>query len=89
MTDTTTPNAADIELGARVRRNYDKGRAIAHANSRARLEASTAVVRAALDIDMIDGSPVYGRASRIARKTGIKRRTVDRILATLMSVAKS
>jgi DNA-binding IclR family transcriptional regulator len=37
---------------------------------------------------MLEGRPAHGRATRIARRLRMNRRTVDRILAALLSVAK-
>jgi hypothetical protein len=88
MIETTSLTLADLALAVRLRRAFDEGRATANARSRARLNASTAAVRRSLDVDIIEGRAVYGRASRLARKLRMNRRTVARILATLLSVSK-
>jgi hypothetical protein len=88
MIETHAITIEDIERTVRQRLCFDAGRALAIDRSRAALEARTALVRAALDFDLLEGRPPHGRASRIARKLRLNRRTVDRILATLMSVAK-
>jgi hypothetical protein len=87
VTVTTIPlTLAHIVAAARSQQGFDKGRA--NANARARLEAPTAAIRAALDLDILAGRPAHGRASRISRKLRMNRRTTDRILAALTSVSK-
>jgi hypothetical protein len=88
MTTVTKLNFAHLDAFVRWQEGFKKGRARAIANARARLEAPTAAIRAALDVDILSGKPVHGRASRIARKLRMNRRTTDRILAALMSVTK-
>ncbi len=84
MTVVTTPlSIEDVVLAQRLRRAFDKGLAMTNASRRSCLEARTSAIRAALDVDIISDKPVRGRPGRIARKLGLKRRTVDRILATL------
>ena len=83
MIETIGLTIADLELAVRLRRAFDKGLAVTNAHRHALLETRTSAIRAALDVDIIDGKPVRGRPGRIARKLGMNRRTVDRILAAL------
>jgi hypothetical protein len=84
MTIVTTPlSFADVARAVGLRRAFDKGLAMVNVDRRACLEARTSVIRAALDVDIISDKPLRGRPGRIARKLGLERRTVQRILATL------
>jgi hypothetical protein len=76
-------------VGRRVLDALDAGRARAHRQARERRERTERIVRRALDVDIIAGNPERGRAMRIARATGIPRRTVADALARLFYVANS
>lgn len=82
-----TPDPADI--GRRVLAAFEKGRAQAIAQSKARAAPVEREVRRQLDLDILAGHTPRGRAGRIARELrgAVSRRTVARILARLYSVA--
>lgn len=84
-----TPDPADI--GRRVLAAFEKGRAQAIAQSKARAAPVEREVRRQLDLDILAGHPLRGRAGRIARslRGAVSRRTVARILATFYSVTNS
>jgi ActR/RegA family two-component response regulator len=82
MIETVALSIDDIIAAVRQRRAFDKGLAPTNVRRRAELEASTARVRTALDIDILEGKCPRGRAGRIARRLQMQRRTVQRILDT-------
>jgi hypothetical protein len=81
------PDAA--ETGRRVRAVLDAGRRIAIAKQRAVSAGNDIEVRRALDLDLMNNAPKYGRVKRISRATGIKDCTVRKVLIRLSSRIKS
>jgi hypothetical protein len=101
MAETFTVTAADIVRAGAQRRAFDQGRALAISRASAALAGRTALIRAELDRDLVAGLPPHGRACRIARRLLLNplcrpkcalhthRRTVARIVESLMSLANS
>jgi len=89
MIETHSITIADLERTIRQRVRFEAGRAKVNAQRKARLATSTALIRAALDVDLIAQYPPHGRATRIARRLRMKRSTVARILASLLKCSRS
>jgi hypothetical protein len=68
MIETFNVSIDDIVAARRQRVGFDNGRALSIADTKARLAPSEAAVRTEIDLDMMAGNPVRGRASRIAKK---------------------
>lgn len=79
------------QVGRAVLAAFTKGREIAIERARARAAPAERAVRELLDTDILAGHPPRGRAERISRRLHgtVSRRTVQRILARLYSVANS
>ena len=88
MTETTYP--VTFERIARMvlaDRAFDAGMARAKAERRAEREPTTWLIRKEFDKDFVRGLPVWGRATRIAKKTRLPLRTVTRVVALLNKIS--
>lgn len=81
--------SAAADVGARVLKALAAGREKANRESKARAQQLAGTVFDLAHADQLAGKPERGRAGRIARKTGISERHINRILATLFSVSDS
>jgi len=85
QTDALTVGEVDSALRRRIA--FNDYQAQVNAKASARLAARTTVVRALRDRDLQRGFPPRGLAGRIARQSGMKRRYIAKILASLARVA--
>jgi hypothetical protein len=87
LAETIGLTIADIARAALWRRAFDAGMARAKAERIAEREPTTWLIREEFNKDFVRGLPVWGRATRIAKKTRLPLRTVTRVVALLNKIS--